>query len=522
MSSSNLFARNDRSLRADVAFLLCLLVPAFLLLLGLRPLSVPDEGRYPEIAREMMLSGDYITPKINGIVFLDKPALYYWLQTVSFHIFGVHSWSVRLMPALFGVLGVVVVFVTSAKLFSRRAGWWSAIILATSPLYFLSSQYADMNIEIAVLVTTALCFFLLGNSAGIGSKERRNLFLAAWLAMGLGIMTKGLIGIVFPAMIIGAWVCVGWRWRQLRHFHFLKGILIIGIICLPWFLAVQNRNPQFFHFFFIYQQFDRFTGSGFNNVFPVWFYVPVIAVGFLPWSVWLPSALREQWQRARNKISDENADAYQLLLLWPLLILIFFSIPTSKVVGYILPTLPPLAMLMGDFLARRFEENKHGTEIKSIWVLRSIRYFPWVGGFVILAAIITVSIVDHSGIRPLANMLQKEITSNDVIVSYRTYYQDLPMYLLSQKPMVIVDDWKNPAILQEDNWRREFYLGLQNQPEANNWLIEEAEFAHLLSTQNRVFVMARMRDEKHLAEQYGLKVIRRDKKNVLMATASIH
>ena len=151
--------RHRTAMAQDLIILIAIMIPAFVTLLGVRPLSVPDEGRYPEVAREMLLTSDFITPKVNGIAFLDKPALYYWLEAGSMHVFGVHVWSIRLMPALLGALGVVVVFITAHRLFSRRAAWWSAAALTTNPLYFLASQYADMNIEIAVWVTCALCGF---------------------------------------------------------------------------------------------------------------------------------------------------------------------------------------------------------------------------------------------------------------------------------------------------------------------------------------------------------------------------
>jgi 4-amino-4-deoxy-L-arabinose transferase-like glycosyltransferase len=502
--------------KRDLLRLLAMLLPAFLLLLGIRPLSSPDEGRYPEVAREMLLTGDYITPKVNGIVFLDKPALYYWLESVSFHLFGVHEWSVRLMPALFGVLGVTLVFITAWKLFSRRAAWWSAAVLATNPLYFLASQYADMNIEIAVLVTAALCLFLLGRNETVRTVNRRNLFWLAWLAIGLGILTKGLIGLAFPAMVVGVWVVLGWRWRELRHWYFVSGAVIALAVCLPWFLAVQQQNPQFFHYFFIYQQFERFSGGGFNNPLPIWFYLPVIIGGLLPWSAWLPLGLRDQWRYAFAKNKANNADVRQLLLLWPLLILVFFSMPSSKIVGYILPVIPPLALLLGDYLARRFENS---TDVSL--PLRITQWLPAVGATIIVAAIFGAAKFDHSGIRPLVRDLQKQLQPGDMIISYRTYYQDLPMYLQTPKPLIVVDNWDDPEILNEDTWRREFYLGLNHQPEAREWLIDDSRFAELLAQQlseknSHLFVLARSREEQTLTARYDLRVIARDKKNILL------
>jgi 4-amino-4-deoxy-L-arabinose transferase-like glycosyltransferase len=429
------------------------------------------------------------------------------------------------MPALFGVFGVVIVFVTAWKLFSRRAAWWSAAVLASNPLYFLASQYADMNIEVAVLITAALCLFLLARNA-VERRARRYLFRAAWLAIGLAILTKGLIGIVFPAMIVGAWTVAGNRWKELRSWHFFTGALLVLAVCLPWFVLVQRQNPQFFHYFFIYQQFERFSGHGFNNESPFWFYLPVIAAGLLPWSIWLPSALRRQWLLAQQ--NKPGSDVYQFLLLWPLLILLFFSIPASKVVGYILPVIPPLALAIGVFLADRrefsAEQSIGAARVRSLrerfFSIRTAVWMPAIGAVICLAAIAGATHFDRAGVAPLAKQIQHLAAPRDRIVSYRQYYQDLPLYLQTSRPLLVVDDWNDPQIMEEDNWRREFYIGLNNhngaQQDAHQWLIDENRFAAMLNEPTRTFVLARARDERELVRRYGLRVAARTGKNILM------
>ena len=343
----------NRSCAREALVLALMLFVCWFAISGWRPLSVPDEGRYPEIAREMLMTGDFVTPRLNGVAFLDKPALYYWLQTVSYRLLGVSTWSVRLMPVLFGVAGVVLVFVASWHLFSRRAAQIAAAVLASSPLYVGASQYANMDLEVATWISATLLLFLLAWQAS--QPRQRWLFWAAYACMGCGVLTKGLIGAVFPLMIIGAWTVLGWRWRELLRWQIIPGVMITLAVCLPWYLAVQKANPGFFHYFFIYQQFERFASGGFNNALPFWFYLPVIAIGLLLWSFWLPHALHNQFRAAVGSTALHQADARQLLLLWPALILVFFSIPQSKIVGYILPVLPPLAMLLGDYLDRKLD-----------------------------------------------------------------------------------------------------------------------------------------------------------------------
>jgi len=500
----------------DGLILLLLLTIYFVALMGLRPLSVPDEGRYPEVAREMLLTHDYVTPRVNGIVFLDKPILYYWLQAASFKVLGVNTWSIRLMPALFGIVGALLVFFTAHQLFNRRAAWWSVGALVCNPIYFLAAHYANMDLEIAIWVSAALCLFLLARKKPEGTTERRNIFWWAWAAIGCGILTKGLIGLVFPAMVVGVWVVIGWRWRELKHWYFVSGLLVMLAICLPWYLAVQHRNPQFFHYFFIYQQFERFSSGGFNNVFPFWFYLPVVLLGLIPWALYLPIALYNQWRCAFGKMALADAGTRQILLLWPLLIFIFFSIPASKIVGYILPVIPPLAILIGEYIDRKLTLAEK-TETQRSFFTKILPALPVTGAVIAVALLLIVPRFEPpEGIKPLVSELQAQWKAGDEIICYHNYFQDLPVYIQATQPLKVVEDWSNPEILKDDNWRREFYFGLQDQPEAKAWLIDESEFSAFLKNHSRVFIFARKKDVKAIEKKYALRAIGETEKNVLL------
>lgn len=258
-----------------------------------------------------------------------------------------------------------------------------------------------------------------------------------------------------------------------------------------------------------------FPGTGFNNEFPFWFYVPVIAVGLLPWSFWLPKALYNQIRCAFGKAALADADVRQLLLLWPFLILVFFSIPASKIVGYILPVLPPLALLVGEYIDRRLI-HADNTGVKT-FTLKSISWLPVIGGAITLSLLLVARMHDQSGIRPLADELQSRWQPGDVLLSYRHYYHDIPLYLQTEKPLVVADDWSDPAIMQTDNWQREFYIGLQKQPEARAWLVDEATFNRQLEENPRVFVLATKGDGEYLVQRKKLRIIARTQKHVLLA-----
>jgi 4-amino-4-deoxy-L-arabinose transferase-like glycosyltransferase len=509
-------------LRRETGLLALVLFLLWFAICGLRPLSVPDEGRYPEVAREMLQSGDYVTPHLNGVAFLDKPILYYWLQTVSFRVLGVNNWSVRLMPVLFGVFGAVLVFMASWQLFNRRAAYLAVAALVCNPLYFGASQYANMDLEVAIWVTATLILFLLGRQQVAGSWLRRCLSWLAYAAMGCGVLTKGLIGAVFPLLAIGVWVIVGWRWRELLHWNLFSGIVIFLLVCLPWYLAVQQQNPEFFHYFFIDQQFERFSSGGFNNAVPFWFYAPVLLAGLLPWSLWLLKALYNQCRCAFGKNAIDNTDVRQLLLLWPALVFIFFSIPQSKIVGYILPVVPPLAMLLGDYLDRKLAQCG---DVLGFWLkhLRAVATAGFVVSLLLILVIPQIPRFEKDSALPFVRELNVRMQPGDQMVLYREYAQDLPMYLHNAKPLVVVEDWNNRELMQKDDWHHDLDFGIQQLPASRAWFISEEQFALKLRTvqqtsQGKVYVLANPRQEAALSERYGLHTIAHTSKHVLMVT----
>ncbi|MBV8467010.1 MAG: phospholipid carrier-dependent glycosyltransferase [Burkholderiales bacterium] len=546
-----------RRLWRDIALLLLILLPYFIVMLSARPLNVPDEGRYPEIAREMLVSGDFITPRVNGAVFLDKPALYYWLEAASMKALGVNLTAIRLAPALFGVVGCLLVFLTGYRFFNRRTAWLATGALATFPLYFLSSQYANLDLEVAVWITAALVGFLFAQAEPLDSPRRRWYFILAYTAGGFGVLTKGLIGIVLPAIAIFTWMLWERRWRELPRWGLVWLPVGVLAVCLPWYSAVQMHNPQFLHFFFIYQQFQRFTGGGFNNVFPAWFYPAVLMLGLLPWSIWLPCALRDGWQAQR-----EDQGVRSFLMAWPLAILVFFSLPASKIVSYILPTVPPLALLMGAAFDRWLSRNRQApilmtlTAVVPLAIAVGLLVFaarvPHIAKYtahpvlpmllrgLAVSLLIAVAVLvakrrdgaqaaawslgmagaaialwlgplvpcfDKESMRDTADALRPMLTADAVVVTYHNYYQDLPVYLNRPDHIRVVDNWTDPNIVNVDNWRREFFFALRDQPEAHGWLLDDAAYGELLRGSRPVFTVTSNDEAVKVASRFGQRVV---------------
>ena len=277
-----------------------LLLLFYLSTTALSPLNVPDEGRYPSIALAMLQRHDYVSTMLNGVVFMDKPALYYWLEAISMHIFGVNEWSIRLPMALTGIFGVLLTQRVATIFYGRRTGWLSGIVLGTSLLYFVSSHYADMDLEVAVWLTASLYFSLLGLQYPMG-KKRRLLFYTAYAFAATAVMTKGLMGIAFPAMVLGLYSLFSREWSLIKKIYLPTGIVLFVALCAPWYLLMQAAHPDFLHYFFIYQQVTRFLESGFNSGAPFWIYVPIVFIGMIPWCLFIPSALKKAFVASPKK-----------------------------------------------------------------------------------------------------------------------------------------------------------------------------------------------------------------------------
>jgi 4-amino-4-deoxy-L-arabinose transferase-like glycosyltransferase len=318
--------------------------------LGDRALWSPDEGRYAEVAREMIVSGDYVTPHLQGVKFFEKPPLFYWLQSAAIRSFGLNEWALRLWPALFAVLGCLAVYVGGRKFFDRRTGLIATAVLATSGLYYAMSHVANLDMVLSTLLTAALLAFLTGTRAPPGL--RRRAALAAFFAlMALAVLDKGLIGVVLPALIIATWVALTGEWRVLKALHLPSGVSIFTAVAAPWHLLAARANPEFVYFYFVREHFQRFLYKNGPLDHP-WTFVPVLLIGLFPWTVFLFQCLRYSL-RGPSRARGQNEALF--FLVWAGWVFLFFSLSSSKVVPYILPMFPPLAILLGRYLSAAWD-----------------------------------------------------------------------------------------------------------------------------------------------------------------------
>jgi 4-amino-4-deoxy-L-arabinose transferase-like glycosyltransferase len=308
-----------------------------------RKLVNPDEGRYAEIAREMVASGDWTTPRLNDIKYFEKPALQYWATAAAYAVFGEHHWTARLWSALTGFLGVLMVFFTGRRLFSEETGWNSALVLGSSLLYVLIGHVNTLDMGVSFLLSAAVCAFCLAQSEMTDARKRRRWMLAAWAALALAVLSKGLIGLVLPGAALALYILLEREWRLVGRLHLLPGLTLFLLITVPWFVAVSLANPEFARFFFIHEHFERFLTKAHGRYQAPYYFIPVLLAGMLPWTVTLIDALARAWKR----VPERNFQAQRFLLLWAAVVFVFFSASSSKLVSYILPMFPALALLTG-------------------------------------------------------------------------------------------------------------------------------------------------------------------------------
>src|SRR5262245_41515081 len=337
---------------ADLSILTLFLGVLFGFKLGERALWSPVEGHYAEIAREMVVSGDYLTPWLAGMKFLEKPPLFYWLESANIKLFGLNEWSLRLWPAVFATIGCLAVYFAGSRLFERRVGLISSTVLATSTLWYVMGHVINLDMALSALITCALLSFLLGSLEQPGYKRRLALW-AFFVFSALATMTKGLIGIVIPAMVIGTWMLILDEWNILSTLYLSSGASLFLLIAAPWHILISQTNPDFLRSYLFDEHVQRYLTKPEGPFEQPWAYIPVLLLGMFPWGVFMLQALRHSLHFPWRKRHQHKEVIF--LVLWAGLVFLFFSASSYKGIPYILPMFPPLAILIARYLAAAWE-----------------------------------------------------------------------------------------------------------------------------------------------------------------------
>ena len=315
-----------------------------------RPLANPDEGRYSEISREMSLSGDWVTPRLNGIKYFEKPPLQYWATALAFEAFGYNEYAARLYVWLSAIATLAIAVYTALRIWGVETAAGTALVLAASPYFLALGGIVTLDMGVTLWTTFTTCAFLLSEHARAARRPgaARNWMLTAWLGIALAMLSKGLIGIVFAGAAVFFHIVLTRDLPVLRRMRWLPGLAIFAGVAAPWFVLVSRANPEFARFFFIHEHFERFLTHEHRRVQPWWFFIPIVFAAFLPWAFALPGAVRQAWRAERGL--DEQP--LRVAIAWAGFIVLFFSASGSKLPAYILPAVPLLALPLGRYLAQ--------------------------------------------------------------------------------------------------------------------------------------------------------------------------
>jgi 4-amino-4-deoxy-L-arabinose transferase-like glycosyltransferase len=326
--------RSKNYLTAPIVWVMVLVGFLFFFRLGERPFRNPDEGRYAEIAREMVSSADWVKPTLFGLGYLRKPPFFYWLVAGSFQLLGESEFSARAVPAFFGLLGVFLTYWFGCRFFDRERALYAALILGTNFWYVQVARYLVIDAVYSFFLTAALFLFY----AAVQSTENKNFFIFMFFgSLACAFLTKGpsaLAIVGFPTLIYLVWQK---RWKVLMGFSWWVGAGLFFLAVLPWFFLMATRDTEFLRFFFLHEHVQRFVSSDFEHQEGWFYYWILFPLLFAPWSFY-----RQTW------VTSEKKEVRCFLWLTFLVIIVFFSMSRSKLPTYIMPCFPIAALLAAD------------------------------------------------------------------------------------------------------------------------------------------------------------------------------
>ncbi|MEG1970826.1 MAG: glycosyltransferase family 39 protein [Burkholderiaceae bacterium] len=525
--------------------------------LGVRTLITPDEGRYAVLSLNMLASGDWITPRLNGLLYFEKPALQYWMGAIAFQLFGVNEFAARFWPGLAGFFAVGMVSFTGGRLWGQRAGVIAALLMGSMLWVYANTHYLTLDGGLMACLTVALCAFVLAQRDEAGTAERRRFMWLCWAAMAGATLSKGLVGLVIPGATLALYSLLNWQWGFWQRMHWVSGLAIYLLLAAPWLIAVSLKNPGFAEFFFIHEHFQRFLTTTHRREGAIWYFIPLLLVGLMPWTALLPALVQEGWKRSASQFQPAR-----LLLIWSAFILAFFSVSSSKLPSYILPMFPALALLGAATLDRaeplalrkilwlpiglalivlaalpfssRFASASAPAEIVASmalaigvamavmlvlalagwWLLgrdRKLAAIACVAAGGLLSAAIGTSGHEAYGVnlksaRKLAAALSAQITPETPVYAVRDYDQTLPFYLGRNVTLVEYVD--------------EFDFGEKQEPQ--RWVPTLAEFVTLWQSQPAAAASIPLEIHRELeAQGLPMTVVYQDRKRVAVVKPAV-
>ncbi len=312
---------------------------------SMRPLFNTDEGRYAEVPREMLSGGDWVIPHLNGLAYIEKPPLQYWATAFCLRAFGQSEFAARFYTVLCALATVLAMCFVAKRLWGRAAAWRTAAMLPSMLLFLAMGQLLTLDMSLTLYMSLALAGFLLSQTAGAvqhATYERRWM-LIAWAAAGLGVLTKGLVAAAIPAAVLVLYSLYARNFAVWRRLHLLSGLPLFLVITVPWHWLAARRLPDFLQFFFVHEHLARYLTPSADREESWWFFGAVFLIGSAPWTL---SALRVMFRGWQRGAARDKFNPVLFLRIWVLFVCVFFSLSNSKLIPYILPAMPALALLM--------------------------------------------------------------------------------------------------------------------------------------------------------------------------------
>jgi 4-amino-4-deoxy-L-arabinose transferase-like glycosyltransferase len=343
--------------RASTDWLLLAGFCGFLFFFGLAYFGLvgADEPRYAQVAREMLARHDWITPTLGGKPWLEKPPLFYWQAMLAYSIFGVSDWAARLPSAVDATLMVVAIYLFLTR-FRPGVQLDGALMAASAAGVVGFARAASTDMPMAAMFTTALLAWYAWHESG--TKDYLALFYAF---LALAALAKGPVAPLLAAGIIGIFALAKHDHRLVVRTLWIPGMLLFCAIALPWYIAVQVKDPEFFHVFIFQQNLARFGTNLYHHKEPFWYYVPIVLVGLIPWTVFMAVSLAETirvWWVERRKMLESEDALNAFLVIWLAVPIAFFSVSQSKLPGYIVPALPAGTLLLAEYVRRRVSDDE--------------------------------------------------------------------------------------------------------------------------------------------------------------------
>ncbi|HOP85057.1 MAG TPA: glycosyltransferase family 39 protein [Syntrophorhabdaceae bacterium] len=300
--------------------------------LGGYSLKEPDEGRYAEIPREMLESGDFVVPRLNYVRYFEKPPLFYWTVAGFYKLFGINQWSFRLPCALSAFFCAMVIYIFTKRWFGEITAFYSTAILISSFGFFSMARIVTLDMFFTLWLTCSIVFFY-----EFYRKKRPYFIYLFYVFLALATLTKGIVVPILVGLTVFIFLITEKRLSFLKEIKLIKGIFVYLVVTAPWFIAISLKEREFFYFFFIDQHFLRFLTPKHKRTGSIFYFIPVLFGGLFPWSFFIPRAVKSLWM----------IKELRLFFIWSTVVFLFFTISSSKLPPYILPIFPAISIVMG-------------------------------------------------------------------------------------------------------------------------------------------------------------------------------